>query len=139
MTLDVYGGLDYMRKLSLGECLTYLREHSGGGGEADTHVYKELGSRQGKVGVKGPVRRLLLEFWNSGRWHHGDNGVDGRRCRQAVSRGLSSQLDSLPNLLQEEFLSAPFSPQHPAQSLSPPGPLSHRLHHAHPPLLLPTL
>ena len=32
MTLDVYGGLDYMRKLSLGECLTYLREHSGGGG-----------------------------------------------------------------------------------------------------------
>ena len=81
MTLDVYGGLDYMRKLSLGECLTYLREHSGGGGEADTHVYKDLGSRQGKVGVKGPVRRLLLEFWNLGDgtmgtmvWTGGDAG-----------------------------------------------------------------
>lgn len=61
MTLDAYGGLYYMRKLSLGECLTYLREHSGGK-KADTHAYKELGSRQGKTGVKGPVRRLLLEF-----------------------------------------------------------------------------
>lgn len=50
MTLDVYGGLDYLRKLSLGECLTYLREHSvGGGGGEQIHVYKELGSRQGKV------------------------------------------------------------------------------------------
>lgn len=50
-----------MRKLSLGECLTYLREHSGGK-KADTHVYKELGSRQGKIAKKGAVRRLLLEF-----------------------------------------------------------------------------
>lgn len=39
-----------------------------GRGEADTHVYKELGSRQGKVGVKGPVRRLLLEFWEMALW-----------------------------------------------------------------------
>lgn len=61
MTLDVYGGLYYMRKLNLGECLTYLREHSGRK-KADTHVYKELGSRQGKTAVKGAVRRLLLEF-----------------------------------------------------------------------------
>ena len=49
MTLDVYGGLYYMRKLSVGK-------------KADTHVYKELGSRQGKTAVKGAVRRLLLEF-----------------------------------------------------------------------------
>lgn len=32
------------------------------GKKADTHVYKELGSRQGKIAMKGAVRRLLLEF-----------------------------------------------------------------------------